>query len=222
MKVNKNHIDVTRTFITFTTLCGDVQRTAAALDLDPAVVEQLAKDEGWHEKISRVSLLSKSGKPGEYERGVNRALNFTQAHRMRLLLDKLLEEFQDKTPEEILESVTSRTAQGATSVSARFFSDLTAAMEKAQHLSYLALGDTAGERPDATTEEGELSANQMHSAVIAALNNPALRGANVAAKLLADEQAQVCQNVPPVTQLCQPVPLTPTSEKPSPEGDRNA
>lgn len=211
MKVNKNSIDVTRTFIVFTTLCGDVQRTAAALDLDPAVVEQLAKDEGWHEKISRVSLLSKSGKPGEYERGVNRALNFSQAHRMRLLLDKLLEEFQDKTPEEILESVTSRTAQGATSVSARFFSDLTAAMEKAQHLSYLALGDTAGERPDATTEEGELSANAMHTAVIAALNNPAIRGVNVAAKLLEDEQAQVCQSVPP---LCQSVPLTQMSENP--------
>lgn len=222
MRVNKNSIDVTRTFIVFTTLCGDVQRTAAALDLDPAVVEQLAKDEGWHEKISRVSLLSKSGKPGEYERGVNRALNFSQAHRMRLLLDKLLEEFQDKTPEEILESVTSRTAQGATNVSARFFSDLTAAMEKAQHLSYLALGDTAGERPDVTTEDGEFTANQMHTAVIAALNNPALRGVNVAAKLLQDEQAQVCQSVPPVTQLSQSVPSVPVSENPPPEGDRNA
>ena len=210
MKVNKNHIDVVRTFITFTTLCGDVQRTAAALDLDPAVVEQLARDEGWHAKIARISLLSKSGRPGEYERGVNRALNFAQAHRMRLLLDKLLEEFQDKTPEEILESVTSRTAQGATNVSARFFSDLTAAMEKAQHLSYLALGDTAGERPDVTTEEGELSVNAMHSAVIAALNNPALRGVNVATKLLQDEQAQVCQNVP----LSQPVTPTQQSEIP--------
>ena len=218
MRVNKNNLNVAQCFVIFTTLCGDVQKTAAALDLDPAVVDQIAKDEGWHAKIARISLLSQSGKPGEYERGINRALNFTQAHRMRLLLDKLLEEFQDKTPEEILKAVTSRTAQGATSVSARFFSDLTAAMEKTQHLSYLALGDTAGERPDATTEEGEVSANQLHTAVIAALNNPALRGVNVASKLLADEQAQVCQSVP----LSQPVTLTPSSEKLPPEGDQKA
>lgn len=187
VRVNKNHLDVSRCFIVFMTLCGDVQKTAAALDIDPAVVERLATEEQWHQKISRVSMLSKSGKPGDYERGVNRALNFAQSHRVRGLLDTVLERFEGMTAEEILDAVTARTATGASSVSARFFSDLTAAIEKVQHLSYLALGDTVGERPDATTEEGELSANQMHIAVINALNNPAMRNQQPA-KLLNDEQ----------------------------------
>jgi hypothetical protein len=194
-RLNKNNLDVSRCFIVFMTLAGDVQKTAAALDLDPAVVEKLATEEQWHQKISRVSLLSKSGKPGDYEKGVNRALNFAQAHRGRLILDKLLEEFQDKTPEEILDAVTSRTASGATNVSARFFCDLMAAMEKAHHLTYLALGDSAAERPDVNTEEGEVSANQMHVAVINALNNPAARSMP-AAKLLQEEQAAVTMPVP--------------------------
>ena len=187
VRVNKNHLDVSRCFIVFMTLCGDVQKTAAALDIDPAVVEKLATEEHWHQKISRVSMLSKSGKPGDYERGVNRALNFAQAHRVRRLLDTILERYEGMDADQILEQITSRTSTGASSVSARFFSDLTAAIEKAQHLSYLALGDTAGERPDVTTEEGELSANQMHIAVINALNNPAMRN-QPPAKLLNDEQ----------------------------------
>lgn len=188
-RLNKNNLDVSRCFIVFMTLCGDVQKTAAALDLDPAVVEKLATDEHWHQKISRVSLLSRSGKPGEYEKATNRALNFAQAHRGRLLVDKLLEEFDGLTPEEVLDKVTTRTAAGSINVSARFFCDLMAAMEKAQHLSYLALGDTAGERPDVSTEEGEVSANQMHTAVIAALNNPACRS-QPALKLLQEEQKE--------------------------------
>jgi hypothetical protein len=195
-RLNKNNLDVSRCFIVFMTLCGDVQKTAAALDLDPAVVEKLATEEQWHQKISRVSMLSKSGKPGDYERGVNRALNFAQAHRGRLILDKLLEEFDGKTPEEILAAVSTRTAAGSTTVSARFFCDLMAAMEKAQHLTYLALGDTAGERPDVSTEEGEISANQMHIAVVNALNNPACRS-QPALKLLQEEQTAVAVPVKP-------------------------
>jgi hypothetical protein len=213
VKVNKNHLDVSRCFIVFMTLCGDVQKTAAALDIDPAIVEKLATDEQWHQKISRVSLLSKSGKPGEYERGVNRALNFAQSHRARLLLDKVLEEFEDKTPEEILEVLSTRTKSGAMMVSARFFADLIAAMEKAQHMSYLALGDTVAERPDVSTEEGELSANQMHQAVIQALNNPAMRNVS-AAKLLNDEQVthvtQVAERKAPAE--------APTESAPQPPG----
>lgn len=205
MRVNKNNIDVSRAFIVYVTLVGDVEKTAAALDLDPAVVRQLATDEGWHEKVSRISVQSKSGKPGDFEKGVNRALNFAQAHRVRLVLDKVIERFEGMTPEEVINEVTARTASGASSISARFFADLTSAMEKAAHLSYLALGDTAGERPDASTDEAEFTANQMHQAVIQALNNPSMR--SVPQKLLIEEQAQVCQNVPPVTEI---VPLCPT------------
>lgn len=204
-RLNKNNIDVSRAFIVYVTLVGDVEKTAAALDLDPEVVRKLATDENWHDKVNRISLMSKSGKPGDFERSINRALNYGQAHRMRLVLDKVLERFDGMTPEQIIDEVTARTANGACSISARFFSDLASALEKAQHLSYLALGDTAGERPDASADEGEFTANQMHQAVIQALNNPGMRGVPI--KLLQEEQKQLCQNVPPVTPA---VPICPT------------
>ena len=188
MRVNKNQIDVSRAFLVFVTLCGDVQKTAAALDLDPKQVQALADQENWHEKISRISLLKKSEGKGDYEKAINRALNFAQAHRLRLLIDKMIERFDGMSPEEIADELSVMAKGGQRVVSSRFLSDLASAVEKAQHLSYIALGDTVGERQEATQEEGALTANQMHAAVIHALNNPSMQG--VEAKLLEAEQAK--------------------------------
>lgn len=170
-KIDTSKLDVAQIFLTYMSLVGCVEKVAAALDLDPAVVQHLADEYGWEAKIRRVSLMSKSGKPGDYERAQNRALNFVQAHRLRLVLDKLIAAYSDKTPLEAVLQSASVDKEGVPHASARFFADVAAAMEKCQAMSYQALGDSLKERTERSDEnDGGMTPNQLHAAVIAALN----------------------------------------------------
>lgn len=182
----KGRVDVAQAFLMFMTLVGDVTRTAAALDLDPVFVEMLAKEEGWTAKIQRVSLMSKSEKPGDYERGVNRALCFVQAHRLRLILDRVLTQLEKE--KDVVDAVAAKKEKGdsvSVTPSAKYFAEVAAAMEKAHAMSYHALGDTLTERKERDALEGaDASASQLHASLIAALN-----GVNVSpAKELDDAQ----------------------------------
>jgi len=193
-RLNKNNLDVTQVFLTYVALVGDIERTALALDIDPEQVRKLAESEGWQTKIERVCLMSRSGKPGDWERAQNRALCFVQAHQLRQLMDKMMQVFQDKTPEEIADLVSTHDKNSNVHVSARFFADLAAATEKAHQMSYAALGDTAGERKDRTGEDSEaMNATALHAAVIAALNNPAVKQVEVVTEINQLQDAQVKQ-----------------------------
>lgn len=172
--LNKNRIDVSQCFLVFMSVCGDTERTALALDLDPKIVQELATKEGWSDKIKRISLLSKSEKPGDFERATNRCLNFVQAHRVRLVLDKVIEKFHGLDADETLEMLTTR-REGQISYSARFLGDLTAALEKVHFLSYAALGDSIKEREARESNDEGVDANALHAAVLQALNNPAAK-----------------------------------------------
>jgi hypothetical protein len=172
MKVDKRKLDVSQVFLTYTALVGDVAKTAVALDLDPEIVDQLARDEGWNSKLQRVCLMSKGGKPGDFERAQNRALCFVQGHRLRTLLDGLLVRLQDLTPEQLADELTVTGAKGARHISARFVADLAAAAEKAHGLTYAALGDTAGERAHRDSPDEEMNASALHAAVLSALSAP--------------------------------------------------
>lgn len=196
--LNKNRIDVSQCFLVYMSVCGDCERTALALDLDPKLVQELAAKEGWHEKIRRISLLSKSEKPGDFERATNRALNFVQAHRVRLVLDKVIEKFHGLDADETLEMLTTR-REGQISYSARFLSDLTSALEKVAFLSYAALGDSISERATREETSDGVDANDLHKAVLMALNNPEARFKE--SDLLVAEASQV------VKQLAAPVEL---------------
>lgn len=173
MKIDKSKLDVAQIFLTYMSLVGDAHKTANALDLDPRVVEELATQEGWIDKVRRLCVMSKSGKPGDYERAQNRALNFVQAHRLRLTVDAMLRSLDGLTPEEIVLKLSTSDKNGNYHISARFLSDLAAAAEKIQALSYAALGDSVKERVErAEAGEGEMTPDQLHAAVIAALNSP--------------------------------------------------
>jgi hypothetical protein len=173
MKIDKSKLDVAQIFLTYMSLVGDVDKTATALDMDPRVVQALAEQEEWIEKVRRLCVMSKSGKPGDYERAQNRALNFVQAHRMRMTVDAMLRAFDGLSPEEICEKLASFDKNGNAHISARFLSDLAAAAEKIQALSYAALGDSVKERVErAEANDGEMTPDQIHAAVIAALNAP--------------------------------------------------
>lgn len=176
MKIDKNKYDVSGIFSTYMSFVGDVDSTAAALQIDPRIVQTLAEQEGWVEKVKHLSQMSKAGKAGDWEKAANRALNFVQAHRLRGILTSLLTNYESKAPEDLPE-VTTNKHTGVQTVSCKFLADLASAMERVHQLSYAALGDSIAERNARLEETGtEVSGDTLHRAVFAALNSPAVRG----------------------------------------------
>lgn len=182
--------DIAQIFLVFMATIGDVEKTALALQLDPEFVLWLAEQEGWQEKVRRVTVMSKSEKPGDWERAQNRCLNFVQAHRVRTLIDRLLLSLTNMTAEEFKSDFTNRDAKGNSHLSARFFSDIMAALDKVHHLSYQALGDTIGERVERKEKDGEGSVDAIHAALIQALNNPNPSLSNKTSELLVLEASE--------------------------------
>lgn len=169
VKLDKRRIDVTQVFLVYCALVGDVEQTATALDLDPEIVRQLSKEENWNQKLQRAMP---SLKAQDEPIIVNRAINLIQAHRLRCLLESTIQAFKGKTPAEILAVLQTVTKSGKPTISGRFFADLSAAMEKAHHLTYAALGDTPPERKTAEQRESaQLDAAALHRAVISALTD---------------------------------------------------
>lgn len=189
----KQRTDVAQIFLVFMATIGDVDKTALALELDPVFVTWLAEQEGWAEKVRRVSVMSKGGKPGDWERAQNRCLNFVQAHRVRTLIDRVLVELVKEPSEELLEKFSAYDKQGKPHLSARFFADITAALDKVHQLTYYALGDSVGERIDRAKDETDGSINDIHTALIAALNNPAVSTVPTETLVLEASQAIVAQ-----------------------------
>lgn len=188
MKVNKNLHDIAQIFSVYMSFVGDADQTAAALSLDPKLVQALADQEDWVTKVKHLSQMSKSGKPGDFEKAANRALNFVQAHRLRGVLTSLLTNYEAREPSDIAE-VTFSTA-GVQKVSCKFLSDLASAMEKVHQLTYASLGDSVAERNARLEEDGsEVSGDTLHRAVFAALNSPAVRGLDVKEIVVTAQQA---------------------------------
>lgn len=201
-KPNKNLVNVTQVFLTYTALVGDVAKTAAALDLDPDYVLKLAHEEGWQSKLERICLIGKGGKPGDWERAANRALCYVQAHQTREVIGRVISRFQDMEDEEIIEAIASVAKDGSRHVSGRFFADLTAAMEKCHQMAYCALGDTAGERKDNTSAEVDsVNATALHVAVLAALNNPKVNAIDVAAEVVKETESKVEELAAPAKEI---------------------
>ncbi len=192
---DKTKIDCAQAFLMFMLTAGDCIRTAAALDLDPDVVRALAADEGWADKVRRVSVMSKSSKPGDYEKSVNRALNFIQSQQLREQVNRLLRSVTDMTDEELLSRACVRTKDGGNQLSAKFLVDLTSAAEAVHRMTYNSLGDTVTERcesagsgPDSTS-----NANAMHAAIIASLSNPSADPGPITQRLIAEANVKATE-----------------------------
>ena len=171
--LDKNDHDVTKVFLIYMTLIGDVEKTALALDMHPEDVREMAKRENWDEKVKRINLMATSGKPGDWERAQNRALNFVQCHQLRRQIDRAVAHLaKTQNVEDVLEV---EEAGGRTRLSARIFVDIAKAMAEIQHMTYAALGDTPAERKDKLPGEGEGEANiaGIHATLIHALNSAA-------------------------------------------------
>jgi hypothetical protein len=165
---NDNEFPKDDAFMLYATFCGDVERTAHALNVDFEEVKRRAEAGGWDKKLRGIIELKKSTKPGDIERAINRAINFVQAHKLRMFLERILQRICEVSPDELDEYMTTRvtTNKGdiVSKVSTRPMADLAVAFEKCQAMTYMALGDSAGERkaresaPDSGSTGGELHA----------------------------------------------------------------
>lgn len=190
--IDKNKVDVVQTFFAYMTFVGDVDRTAHAMEMEPAQVREMAEAEGWNEKIRRVSVMSKSGRPGDFERATNRALCFVQAQCIRQQLNRLLKQVTDMTEDELMDRACVRTKDGGRQLSAKFFTDMANAAEACHRMSYAALGDTISERSEAEGGKGQSGGpNDLHAAIIASLSDPALHPEPVTKQLIAEANAEV-------------------------------
>lgn len=166
-------LDRENAFLLYATFCGDVVRTAHALNVPAKAVLAIAEDENWTGKLKPIIELSKSQKPGELDRAINRALNLVQAHKMRLLLERVLRELTEKTDAELavmtVEQTTTKGGDIKTKLCTRAFADLASALEKCSAMTYQALSDTAQDRSKRKEADGDSSPVDLHAAIASAM-----------------------------------------------------
>lgn len=186
MQINTKNIDLVAVFLGYVACVGDLQKTSLMFDLSPEIVEKLADENDWNGKIKRLSLVSKDG-AGNSEWAViqNRALCLVQGTMLRMVLQRILENVGQMSREDLTATVTAVKA-GSVTFTAKFYAEISAAMEASHRMCYNAICDGAADRgaKDKTAEEDTLSIEKLHSAVLMALSGAP--GAGVERKLLDD------------------------------------
>lgn len=192
--------DRAQVFLLYATFAGDVVRTAHAAGCRPVDVLRVADEEGWTAKLAPILELSKSQRPGDVERAINRALNFTQTHRLRLFLERVLSRVTGMSASELEEYIlTSKIdkngVETAKVLSTRSLADLATAIEKCHSMSYLALNDTAtdrGRRKEQSTNE-DTNAGELHVRIAAAMS--AVKASSTPRALLFDAQIALAETL---------------------------
>lgn len=186
MKIDTAQVDVAAVFLGYVACVGSVEKVSLMFDLSPEVVQRLAEENDWNDKIKRLSVVSKDGTTNE-EWAVmqNRALSFVQGTMLRTVLQRILENVGQMSREDLTATVTAVKA-GSVTFSAKFYSEISAAMESAHRMCYNALSDGTADRSSKGKTEGEepLSIEKLHSAVLMALSSGA--GAGAERRLLED------------------------------------
>lgn len=193
-------IDRAQVFLLYSTFAGDVERTAHASGLSAAAVIDLATSQGWNEKLKAILALKRSAAPGDIERCLNRAMNFVQAHRMRLFIDRLLLKLSNMDNNELEDyffvGPETKLSLKPKALSTRALADLASAMEKCSVMTYQALADTATDR--AGRDEGEGggdSSGAIHAAIAKAMSEV---GRDLSPQaLLMDAQLAVARQIAP-------------------------
>jgi hypothetical protein len=178
-KLVSDNLDRDNAFMLYATFCGDTERTAHAMSVTPEEVRRLAEQGQWDQKLRGILELKKSGKAGDVERAMNRAVNYVQAHRLRLFLERVLQHIFSCPLEQIEEWMFSfQYSKGDTEpvkkFSTRPLADLAAALEKCHVLTYMALGDSATERRGRNdTQDADVSGGEIHARIAAAMSKEA-------------------------------------------------
>lgn len=169
--VSKVKYDVEAAFELFIQFTGDYARTAAALNVPPAVIVEMAEEFGWHARLKELFELKRSGKPGDLERALNRALNFVIANQYRNVLQRLVRHFHQLGSEGLLKELTvikcDKDGNEVTrSFNAKAVSDLAAAIQKMTDCTYAALNDSLGERTRRNERgENEIPIGSIHQVI---------------------------------------------------------
>jgi hypothetical protein len=171
-------IDRESAFMLYASFAGDVEKTAHALGVSPVAVLAIVDEDKWLDKLRVIIELKKSGRPGDLERGINRALNFVMAHRYRLFLERVVSRLVRLTDcdleHELFPSVERLGKDGAVQsierkMNTRALADLAAALEKCHAMTYAALNDSTSERVKRKDTDGNDSVTDMHAKIAQAM-----------------------------------------------------
>lgn len=172
-----DNFDLKNAFLVYASVSGDEDKAAMALGISRVAIERLIIEEGWEARIAGLIKLRKSGNGRLVEKGLNRALNFTQAQRFRMVIERLMRRLSDMSDDELMEysfqTETTTHRDGTVDENKRFnarpFADLASAMEKCHSLSYMALCDTGGERKKHEGEQAGPTEAEIHSTIAGAI-----------------------------------------------------
>jgi len=206
-------IDRENAFLLYATFCGDLERTAHALNISATALLKLVEDEGWNKKLASIIELKKSDRPGDVERALNRALNYVQAHQMRQFVQRVIRRVTTMDEGEFEKYLLTQVdAKGiATSkLSTRALADLASAMEKAQAMTYLALNDTAQERIKRNEKDNGTSGGELHAAIARGMAEA--QASTSPRAMLFDAQLQVAGEQRQAAKKAPPVPIDDTYE----------
>jgi hypothetical protein len=198
-------------FLLYATFCGDVERTAHALNVEPSLVIDTAEKYGWNKKLRGIIALKQSAAPGDVERGINRAINFTMAHRYRLVLERVINKLSDMSKKELeayvmVDELNTKTGVSKTVLTTKALADLAAALEKCTLMTYQALADTTQDRARRDEAEGGGEASgAIHAGIakamaeIAADHSPGalMLDAQLAAGQANAEKVKIVATLPP-------------------------
>ncbi len=194
MKIDPDKLDVfidrEQAFLLYATFTGDLEKTAHALNVPAVAVLKMADDEGWNEKLAPILKMKKSVKPGDMERSMNRAVNYVQGHRMRIMITRTLSVLLNMTEEDIkgrIDETTgmidvndpglkdspnktlARVTKSKPGSFSRLLADLASALEKCHSMTYQALNDTVQERTKRKEDNSDASVAAMHAQIADAM-----------------------------------------------------
>lgn len=146
-----NSLDQVRIFNYYMTFAGDIERTAIALSIDPAEIQELANAHNWHRRVKGLAKLPAAGSAESLQ--VNRTANFAQAQRLRHLVDDVAKElFADEVTTRA--TLTVPIKGGGFAMSAKPLAELVKSAEAVHAMTYRALGDgTADKKGDGQSDE---------------------------------------------------------------------
>lgn len=190
----KDKHDVSQIFLTFLAFQGDADKTAYALDLDIAVVKDLARTEKWEAKVSSMVQI-REGEANDLQIQINRAINYVQSHRLRSVIDATLLHLTKDGVESMIDKLTVTGREGQKELKIRAITDLVRAAESVQMMTQRALGDTAGERAPEKDKGGSRTALKVMEAMNAADVAASVGSVDVVREQLALTQKQLAERI---------------------------
>jgi len=190
-------IDRENAWLLFASFAGDIERTALALNVPAVAILRVADDEGWLARLKPIIDLKKSGRPGDIERALNRAVNYVQAHKFRIIVERTLQRITNMDVAEFEHYMLTKAGKEGREdcLTTRPLADLAAALEKAHAMSYQALEDTSSDRAKRKEVQSEVSAGDMYAKMAEAMSK--IKGSKSPRNLLLDAQLAAAEEMAP-------------------------